>query len=1148
MTAARFAVVGCSCGEHWVVEEIETQATSHCPRCGVRYPTRLLKVQARSETADGANELRARLQAESAGHFDHYREWGTFDEQAAEVRGRMVTNHDTEQWTVDDPVGDDWAASVHERIEETFVENYRGVGLSMDVSEEAITSTDPEDLPMFEQASRVHDRLLTTAAEKTGLDEDAVTGEDHGGLVEQTASPPTLDAHLTVTGQPPVTADVAVGSPANTPLAPSVLWQRLWAQPAIRDRLRDALGPLATLTPGQARGVLVDAGVTALDGAYAARILGFTHDGEVDRTVAEADRLTAQLGTGQTWLNLRSAREDIVTGPLAVLAFGVNAGHIDRPTITLPLPAGFFDSEQVHAKQRRRWLDLLVALSRVADVRLVASTVEATKLDHLHSTEAATGETGSLPPSVNWSVTPRVGSAPHALSDAHAAVDELDPDSSHTSLVRYIASRRGEEALYTDLYERADVSPSAVRQRVGRCQDLGLLSTIPAGETMLVQLTQAGEQFLDLVLEMEQRDYQAELGDTIRPEGSSTAANSGIEEGSEGRVNDPPKPPTKTVSPHSGTREGEGSAGTAAAPAPQGGSDAPASATRFLSLAEHDGLVSAAETGGIAVAEEEAPQRSDPWERRISCPPGTDEVVVSVQVSPLMAYTMTRLAGALLSDELLDRFITADVLERNGDPLGALADGNTYVLHRGCQLGCLPARGADADQYRERLRRARQGLVRRSADIVDEDGNLNRAIASEVLKTAHGLAGTMTRIFDLLEIDVVRELNCPDYTRHGTESLTANIAKTVAKQTAISSKRGYHTGHRVLYEDDAEKRARSLGTPSTAPDDQLLDAIGGWVIRGRGTSRLTSALERLDSYLDDDLQEDGEYYTPLLLRVPVVEAARRSAIAEAARRVLKRRRMTVTRQAVSLFKVLADSPFATAEACRRLGAQDPDHERQIYLDEIRLALSALDPEQILRRLPDESPHETSPGRSAIVHALLAADGWLSTSDLAAAADVTTGTVRNHREFLADLEAIGLVTIEDLGVGRSTLFRFRLPFRDERTDFDPATQPEYLVDHRGAYDAPPTYLGALDGVAMSHGVDLTAEGLWPALSLGRQTAGDLVERWPWLDPWAWVLADLLAGREAPAPPPRLRDGEARLGATPTTVQQSLATTATPQVAD
>lgn len=164
-------------------------------------------------------------------------------------------------------------------------------------------------------------------------------------------------------------------------------------------------------------------------------------------------------------------------------------------------------------------------------------------------------------------------------------------------------------------------------------------------------------------------------------------------------------------------------------------------------------------------------------------------------------------------------------------------------------------------------------------------------------------------------------------------------------------------------------------------------------------------------------------------------------------------------------------------------------------------------------------------------------------ELAERADISKQSIRNHRD---DLEAIGLLEIDDLGTGKVTLYRLRLPFRDERGDQD-APRPLYLPDGEGdglSFSVRDVVHEVVEarGLLDEAYADETIDGYlcdWPP------EMGPAIERWPWLRPWidtiCWLFG--LEGSGSLTGPDEWIDGPyeltSRLGTEPATTQAQLA---------
>ncbi len=141
----------------------------------------------------------------------------------------------------------------------------------------------------------------------------------------------------------------------------------------------------------------------------------------------------------------------------------------------------------------------------------------------------------------------------------------------------------------------------------------------------------------------------------------------------------------------------------------------------------------------------------------------------------------------------------------------------------------------------------------------------------------------------------------------------------------------------------------------------------------------------------------------------------------------------------------------------------------------------------------------------------------------------------------DLEALGLLEIDDQGAGKATLYRLRLPFRNERGDPD-APQPGHLVapegetQHRSIRAVVCELLDARGLLDEAYDAKEISDGLvgWPP------TLEPAVERWPWID----VICRLLDGEEGGSlrGPGEWIDGPfelmCRFGTEPATTQTTL----------
>lgn len=124
------------------------------------------------------------------------------------------------------------------------------------------------------------------------------------------------------------------------------------------------------------------------------------------------------------------------------------------------------------------------------------------------------------------------------------------------------------------------------------------------------------------------------------------------------------------------------------------------------------------------------------------------------------------------------------------------------MLRGARQLGWLPDRAVSGEEYPKQLVSALADLL---ADVeeVGSGDEFDADLARSVCRRGHGLAGTITHIYELLGWDVIRELMFPQYSRH-FHGERATYLTTLATQIAITSRYGHYPIFRVLYEERAD--------------------------------------------------------------------------------------------------------------------------------------------------------------------------------------------------------------------------------------------------------------------------------------------------------------------------------------------------------
>ncbi len=1115
----RFAVVGCpDCQGLWILEDRHEHETTDCPQCGSTQKTKQLRALAQADDRDTICELRARVAAQRAGHHEEYDredDYAVLEEQATDYLSRHdeVLEADVEQ-----------AIERSNRIQrETYAPAAAKV---LDRDEKFENAAEI----YLDRRERELEQLVAIGGPSTEERSDAAPtpfSERSEPANLSLTTPETLLEHV----------DVRMRDP---PIAPTDVWQQLWQDSAMHTRFRDALDTLSGADYRSAWATLTDNwGVMALGGetaGYASYVIDTLQQPSMDRWY-DVIQLTRQLG-GSTVLG-QSDRSDIINGPIALLA-----GSEVTPSIAIHLTHDFFD--EYKRIQRVRLLDFLQEVSKGTDVQIVChGSIAPKKLLQFHEADLPSSAVTEAPQAYHFTADQPSHSIQSVAADA---LEDLGLDHPTLSVLERLAEEGNERLEYSAL--RADdafeVTEAAVGKRVRTLIEHRLISKDKFNTTNHIQLLPAGTAFL----KFHDREKEAQhVQSVLDGFADGDTADSDAEDAGSDDLTNPPNSSHRTVYASASTGGGDEeettpAAGSTVDVAPV--EDDIVASGEWLSTAQQT-AVSSAVSGDIdvALADEPAPHRDHCGNYHVGFNEEEKEIVVSLQPSPCAARTVTRLCAALLDPRLQNTLLTAERLNgADGEDLGTLLEDavNPTVLRGARQLGWLPDRAASGEDYPDQLVSALADLLE-DVEKIGSDDDFDADLARSVCRRGHGLAGTITHIYELLGWDVTRELTFPEYSRHFHEDHPIHL-KTLATQIAITSQYGHYPMYRTLYEDREDKRNGSLGAPNVDDIDPSGDIIGSWVLRGPGIDRLAADLAHLERFADLEIQEDGGNFAAFYSELTVSQATRQESIEEAVERLCWMKLLKPTRSATALLSALTGSVYSTAEALSGLAAAR-EFERDITLDEVRYALSTLDPDQILPTLNrDEDGTYRNSARSKFVHTLLTATEPLSTSEIADRAGITTQSIRNHRD---DLAALGLLEITEQGAGKATLYRLRLPFPEDRYEQD-APRPLYLPDGEGE-----------DGHSMVRYVVyhlLEARGLGdaadaaPAIDEGLMGwPPDLrpaVERWPWLRPWINTI-DWLFGQEGGGSlcgPGKWIDGPyeltCRFGTEPATTQGQLPT--------
>jgi len=501
-------------------------------------------------------------------------------------------------------------------------------------------------------------------------------------------------------------------------------------------------------------------------------------------------------------------------------------------------------------------------------------------------------------------------------------------------------------------------------------------------------------------------------------------------------VSDPPNSSAEPCTPNAQEWGEDGDRPTAEGQAAsRGGSGSSTPSTRFLSRHEHHAAAAAVpEDGGFALSDRSLTANQD--DRDTAWSYNDDEVVVEVTASTAMGVLMTRLCDALLSDKALSQLLTPENL--NGGPdkfdLEGLVIDNPYVLRKGRTFGWLKNVDAEGGRFLDRLKKARNELTQDLAVAANnaENGVFDSDELGDILRKAHGLQGVLVGVYDLLGVDVIRQLKVPDPWSVDADAL----ATSLHHQTMCSSRYGAYTAQRYQAEPRAEKRDDTLSPPSIgAGDDYRGTVSGSWVITAPTTDEIEGALQNPAN--QPDLQEDSEAYFEFVLDLDVVDADRRDAVGGAAARLLPAKNLRPDREMLTTLHALTGSTAAAAATMNGMGRADErrrlDHgdlERGLW------SLGAVDQDgdayfddvDATDILPDVGGKVVS---KALWAMLQREDRYLSKSKVADLADISTQSLRTdtNQDALTTLEALGLLEIEETGPGKADKWSFSFPGQD-----------------------------------------------------------------------------------------------------------------------
>jgi hypothetical protein len=965
------AVVCPECTQTWVVRERRQQQRVQCRHCGTRRSADRIKVLGDPETKAGAIEVMSRYRASRAGREAEYGrvldEHGTYADQKALVEERTACRRDGE---LGRPIGADRYSAAAELVLDRSWNRFAdrandALGLEADL-DDWLESRADDAQGLYDD---VYEELVDTDRRES-TDDERCPADEISLRVRESCHPGV---------------DVRIEDPSTAPRAHRALLEN-----GLDEQLVEALRAVPGESPAEKRSNLWDAGADAVGGLFstlAAEAACLVDEGDGDRpeAVKEFLCLSRSLGHGQTGVDERSDRGDLISGPVRL--FGMVEDLM--PTIAVELTGEWFERGR---EQRADVLKLLVELAKGSEVILEVSSLASRKLYELHRGDLPVDVTRSLDPRRVSDACVAAGEMPARIEERVGdALDDLEPEGTATAVLCALVEDSTQSMRYDRLRHELGLSEGHPRVVAARLEEQGLAERLscPDGRTEL-SLLPAGKHYVELV------------SPPLDEQRRSTAGWAGE------KRNDPPKnlPPCR-VNPREHGRGEDEAADTAGGDQTDQYEHGPVD-VGYMAKSRQAAVTAAANSGEISLVDADLERQNDGRRPYWGQHPTEERLVVGAEYHNPMQYIVC-LARALCDPKTWNKAIDAEQLDKD------VFDLPSKILREGRNLGWLRDEDTKGVRYIRRLiEDALDRLLemckdhhheRYTEDEQYEDRDDHRG---EILRLAHGIHGVMSQLCDLTGVEVVREVRLPEFSRHWSrDSRREDLCEMLGMATAIGSSYGHYVPYRLLLEDREWKRKRALDVDidSTDPFGEL---IGSFVLAGDGVDDLKEELR-------EELAEPKELHPEaptVAVDVPITSATSLMWTKRAAELMGEHKSLGISRQAVSWLHSLVRSPYSAAEVFDALERESPP--REIYLDELRLGIGSLREGQLL---PEAAPS----ARSGVL-VLLLAESAISQNELARRADISAQSWRNHRDALAEA---GLV--EETPGG----WRLRLPFRRER---------------------------------------------------------------------------------------------------------------------
>ena len=455
------------------------------------------------------------------------------------------------------------------------------------------------------------------------------------------------------------------------------------------------------------------------------------------------------------------------TADLLAVAGLFNASDTDEATPTVSITVGAEFRER-RRDQRESILELIAILARGLEVRLVTTHLTRRWLAKKHRVD--------LPGVSEWCNDSRSCGQVETLVDD--ALDTLDPDGTAVEILRLIDDDPAKTMAYSSLYDCPELpSDSAIRQHLGTLGDLDLVEPFGPGTNRKVELKEVGRAYLDAVAE-------------------SIGAQQTLSEA----VSDPPKSQSQVVLSEQGR---------------EGGDSFHPYRTAYLDRTNHAAAAAIAAADDIVLADDglSSPTTEDDHIRYVSFDESRDEVAIAVRATGSL-QNMVSSAVALASPELLHQVLTQDRLEAVDHPPAILRDARC--------IGALSEEAlSDVETLRQEFIEWGEEIEEMTTDLQHEEYDDRRRFRGEILRAAHGLAGSLAHLFDVLGVDLTREIRVPGSLETRQQQ---SLVQSIAVAASIQSKYANFASYRQLFEKRSDRREAAF-----TPEVDAADPVGSLI-------------------------------------------------------------------------------------------------------------------------------------------------------------------------------------------------------------------------------------------------------------------------------------------------------------------------------